>query len=379
MAGVSIAKPQDLISSINGNPATLTQFKGTQFLFGGAWAGSTFDINQTSGTNVIPGLSPFSARSETPGAVIPNIGVTQDFTAMGLPVTFGIGLVSTAGAGSSFRQNPASNGTNTYLSVLNVDSSIGVQLTDRLSLGTSFIMGTGFMDGPFVGTGGMTIAYGIRGVVGVDYKLTENTNLGFYYQSKEHFRFKDEARLYLANGLIDTSRDVRVDMPSNIGMGVSNTSLLDGRLLLAADVLYIQWRDADLFSSIYRNQWTMQLGTQYSINPRVRLRAGYAYAMNPISPHSATSVDGINLPGGTVAFDYLQAQFGVINQNRMSAGFGVSDVLPGIDFDAFAGGMFRASQQFGTTTDITVESYWIGFGLTWRFRRGDGGATWRKS
>ena len=36
MAGVSIAQPQDLQSAIGGNPATLTQFKGTQFSMGGA-------------------------------------------------------------------------------------------------------------------------------------------------------------------------------------------------------------------------------------------------------------------------------------------------------------------------------------------------------
>src|SRR5438128_1048467 len=31
MAGTSIARPQDLTSSMNANAATLTQFKGTQF------------------------------------------------------------------------------------------------------------------------------------------------------------------------------------------------------------------------------------------------------------------------------------------------------------------------------------------------------------
>ena len=31
MGGVSIARPQDLTSAINANPAALTQFKGTQF------------------------------------------------------------------------------------------------------------------------------------------------------------------------------------------------------------------------------------------------------------------------------------------------------------------------------------------------------------
>src|SRR5262245_46247762 len=53
MGGVSIAQPQDLTSSINGNPATLTQFTGTQFLFGGAWAEPTFNLTQTSNIPVV--------------------------------------------------------------------------------------------------------------------------------------------------------------------------------------------------------------------------------------------------------------------------------------------------------------------------------------
>ncbi len=47
MAGVSIARPQDLLSGINANPAALTQFKGTQFSFSGAWAEPTMNFTQT--------------------------------------------------------------------------------------------------------------------------------------------------------------------------------------------------------------------------------------------------------------------------------------------------------------------------------------------
>jgi long-chain fatty acid transport protein len=35
MGGVSIARPQDLTSAMNANPASLSQFRGTQFPFGG--------------------------------------------------------------------------------------------------------------------------------------------------------------------------------------------------------------------------------------------------------------------------------------------------------------------------------------------------------
>src|SRR5262245_44041950 len=93
MAGVSIAQPQDLTSSLNGNPATLTQFAGTQFLFGGAWAEPTFNLTQTGNIPIIgpPRIEPFSAKSTAPGFPLGNIGVTQDLSELGLPATFGIG------------------------------------------------------------------------------------------------------------------------------------------------------------------------------------------------------------------------------------------------------------------------------------------------
>jgi long-chain fatty acid transport protein len=49
---------------------------------------------------------------------------------------------------------------------------------------------------------------------------------------------------------------------------------------------------------------------------------------------------------------------------------GINDVLPGIDFDVLAGGMFRAREQYGNLPSTSVESYWIGAGITWRYGRG---------
>ncbi len=257
------------------------------------------------------------------------------------------------------------------MSFLNIVQSVGVQLTERLSLGANMYIGSAFCDGPFVGSSAMTTAYGIRGSVGLDYHVNEKTNVGFYFQSKEHFRFKDEVQLQAFNGTLLATQDLRMDLPSTIGLGVSNSSLADGKLLLAADVLFIPWRDSQLFSDMYRNQWTLQLGSQYSLTRRCKLRLGYTYAENPINPNTGDALSGIVSPGGVAAVKYLQAQFGIINQHRISAGVGINDVLPGLDFDAFAGGMLPASEQFGPYTSIRVESYWIGLGFTWRFGRGN--------
>ena len=66
---------------------------------------------------------------------------------------------------------------------------------------------------------------------------------------------------------------------------------------------------------------------------------------------------------------YIEALFAAIPQDRITGGVSVRDVLPGVDLDLFAGGMFEESQTFGITT-ATVESYWVGTGITWRFGRG---------
>ena len=69
MGGVSIARPQDLTSAMNANPASLSQFRGTQFSFGGGWAEATYNLTQTSNIPVVgpdPLIEPFSAKSTAP-------------------------------------------------------------------------------------------------------------------------------------------------------------------------------------------------------------------------------------------------------------------------------------------------------------------------
>jgi long-chain fatty acid transport protein len=187
MAGTGIAQPQDLTSSLSGNPGTLTQFRGTQFIFGGAWAEPTFNLTQTSNIPVVgpPLIEPFSAKSTAPGVPMGNIGVTQDLSELGLPATFGIGFITTAGGFVDFRQVPQSHGTNSALSIFSLPISLGVDLTDRLSVGATMALGIAFFDAPFVGVGGMTPDYALRASLGANYHLTDYTNVGAYYQTKQ--------------------------------------------------------------------------------------------------------------------------------------------------------------------------------------------------
>jgi long-chain fatty acid transport protein len=368
MAGVSIARPQDLLSAMTANPAALTQFHGTNFTFGGAWAEPTYDLAHVGGA--LPRVGTFAAKSEAEGSALGNIGITQDYRVLGLPVVAAIGLTSAAGAGLSFRDVPASNGTSVTLTALQIGSSIGVELTDRLSVGASLGMGSATLDAPFVGAGAAAYAYQLRGSFGLAYELPRCTTVGLYYQTRQNYNFDDAIRLELLDGRFSRVFDVNLGLPENIGFGIANRALMDGRLLLAADVLYKQWSTADLLNVVYDNQWVFQLGAQYRVGPHVRLRAGYVYAENPLDPNPSGSPGGVTPPGAQAALYYLQGLLAISNQHRISGGVGLQDVLPGIDFDLLAGGMFEDSEQLGALTRTSVASYWLGAGITWHFGRG---------
>ena len=350
---------------MGGNPATLTQFEGTNFTMGGGWIESTYNLSHVGG--ILPNLGTFSAKSEAEGSALGNIGVTHDLDVLGLPATMGLGLMSTAGAGLSYRNVPESNGTSVSLAILQIGSGVGVDITDRLSAGATLMLGSATFDAPFQGVSAAALAYSLRGSVGLNYKVGCGTYLGTYYMTTQNFNFDDAIRLQLVDGFSPVF-DVDAGLPDNVGFGIANDTLMDGRLLLAADVLYKQWDNADLFGELYLNQWVLQLGAQYAWSPRVRLRAGYVYAENPIDPNVGNSAGGIIPPvQAEAALQYVQATVAVINQHRLTCGAGIRDVLPGVDLDVFAGGMFDASQDLGAFTSVNVESYWVGAGLTWHF------------
>lgn len=365
MAGTSIASPQDVQSAVYGNPATMTQYRGTQFSFGSAWVEPTYNLSVAEPGLPLLGISSFTdAKSDAQGLAPVNIGITQDLNASGLPVTFGLGFMAGSGAGVDFRNVAQLNGTNAVFIALDVVGGVGINLTDRLSVGASALLSNATLDGPFVGFSGSTADYALGGTVGLDYALRPDTTVGLYWRTKAAYNFQNAFRL-----LPGVYQDVAVDRPECVGVGVSNSTLLDGRLLLAMDAIYQQYTETALFGGLFRDQWSLQFGTQYSVNDRIRLRFGYAWNQNPMRDSVGDRLGGVLPPGGVAHVQYIEALFAAIPQDRLTGGVSVRDVLPGVDLDVLAGGTFEASQTFGITT-ANVESYWVGAGITWHYGRG---------
>lgn len=362
MGGTGIARPQDLQTSLALNPATLSQLKGTQFSFSGAWIEPTINFDNDA-TIALAGITPFEGKSHRPGSIVGNIGVTQDFTAMDIPVTVGMGLLTASGLGVNYRYMPESNGTSAEMAVLQTAVGAGVALTDRLAFGVETTIGSASMDGIFSGISSSTPAYNLRAALGFTYELRDETTIGGYWHTEQEFRFVDFVRI---GGPARPFQDFTASLPNKYGLGIADESLMNGKLLLATDLMYFNWSDTEFFGSLWDDQFALQTGVQYTTDRGLKLRGGYVYAENTTKNVVAPSFGPITPQAGV---DYIQALFPNINEHRISGGLGMPNFLPGLDLDLFAGGAFNSTQAFATSS-ASVATYWIGFGSTWRFGRG---------
>ncbi len=303
MAGVSVAEPQDVPSAIFGNPATLAQFEGTQFTIGGGWIEGYPTVTYDGKGSPLLGNA-VSATSRTQGFTGTEIGVAQDLRTLGLAGTLGIGLAGVSGGGAEYRGeapgNLINNESGEYLA-LGINLGGGFQVTDRLSVGATITLGTGFEQLGFVGplvNSAMVNAYALRGTVGVDYELNDCTMLGFYYQSKMSFDFPDA--IAVGSPATPTYRNVNIAQPTTFGWGIANRSLMDGNLLIAADIYYKLWEDAALWQDIMLNQWAVAVGAQLT-RGNMKYRVGYSYNSNPMNHSVGSSLDGI-----PAASDFIQ-------------------------------------------------------------------------
>ena len=71
MAGTSIAAPQDVQSAVYGNPATMTQYRGTQFAFGGAWVEPTYNLSVAEPGLPLLGVVPFTDAKSDARVLLP--------------------------------------------------------------------------------------------------------------------------------------------------------------------------------------------------------------------------------------------------------------------------------------------------------------------
>lgn len=374
LAGTSIARPQDTVSAVFGNPASLTQYRGTQFTFGGTFFKPSVDLTHDGS---VTGTA-FQGDSGTDIFPVPQIAVTQDLNGLGMPATLGLGLTALSGLGSEFRGTTGSLGAGGEAVTLGINAGLGYAITDNFSIGAAATISFSELDMGLSSSSAMTHDLGLRGTLGATYEMGDTT-IGGYYQTV--LKHEYDNLMETAPGVYT---DITTEQPANIGIGIANNSLMGGDLLLMADVTYKYWSDADFWGDLYDDQAVYSIGAQLT-RGKAKYRIGYGYAEDPTRSDATAPIGPLTefnseygvIPLSDPVVQYLQAtQMAVIWKHRLTAGVGIDDVLmPGLTLDLAAGWEFEEDRDYGTGslpggghTNAESSAWHVGFGLTWKFR-----------
>lgn len=360
MGGVGIAKPQDAGSAVFGNPATLTQYKGTNFMFGATY----YDVDVTDTHDGSTTGTAWSADSKAGPYLVPNVAVTQSLSDRS---TLGLGLTVVSGVGTDFRGTPGSLDPLAEILVFGANAGYAHKVTDNLSLGATATIAFGLGQLGLESITASTSNFGIRGTLGATYDMGATT-LGAYYRSPLSIEYERVVQ-FAASGF----HDVKVEQPQELAIGIANNSLMNGKLLLAADVIWKNWSDAETYGDIYDDQTVFAVGAQYS-HGAFDYRVGFSHADSPLKSDLGSTLgaaDSIYLGGATVPLNPALVQYvqttntQVIWEDQLTAGLGWQ-VLPALRLDAHASHAFNRDETFGAT-HVDAGAWQVGVGLTWHF------------
>jgi long-chain fatty acid transport protein len=165
-------------------------------------------------------------------------------------------------------------------------------------------------------------------------------------------------------------QDVRVEQPMNIGLGFAFNGLMNGNLLVMADVTHKAWSDARFFNEFYEDQEVYSVGLQLTQGP-LKWRLGYGYADDPLKDTVTDGVQiktigGVNADGSTYTsamyplfMSYFQAmETPVIYKHRISAGLGIDGFLaPMLTLDTHVAFQLEEDKCFGANQEGVVSTY----------------------
>ena len=360
MAGVGVASSVDTGSAVFGNPATLSEFDSTQFMFGATFYQPEVSAAHDGSTTG----AAWSGDSEAGPYLIPNIAISQPLSAN---TVLGLGLTVVGGVGSDFRGINGSLNPLAEILVFGANAGLAHKLNDRWSVGAQATIGMGLGQAGLNNNTASTSNFGFRATLGTTY-ATGNSVLGAYYRSPLAIEYENMVQ-YSGNGFHSPT----FEQPQEFALGFANTDLLDGRLLISADVILKDWESADSYKDLYENQTIVQLGTQYSTGA-VKWRLGFIHTNSPIKDNVGSQVgdiDSLQIGAATVLMNpvltqYVQATNAeVIWEDQLTFGLGWT-INPRVTLDSHINVALEREETIGAT-EIEAGAWQIGTALTWRF------------
>ncbi|NTW48817.1 MAG: hypothetical protein HGB19_03630, partial [Chlorobiales bacterium] len=304
MGGVGIACPQDAISSIFSNPATMSfspYNPGSQFDF----AGTVFVPSVEGSVEQMGQLT--KAQSDKKAYAIPAIGFSIPLGDEENRWRMGLAAYGVTGLGVDYRATDLDNakgfdfsggagtgpfapliaGEYTSLQIMKFALAVSYKLNPQISFGLSTHLNYSSLD--LRGGSSFNYAFGVQ--PGVVYSPIENLSLGLTYsmpQNVTHSSVTD----FNQDGKLD---NMDLESPQQLGFGAAYR-VKELNLLIEANAKWINWSGAKGYKEFdWNDQWVFNLGAQYQPISGLSIRAGYNYGKNPLKVHNGW--DGSFNPG----------------------------------------------------------------------------------
>jgi long-chain fatty acid transport protein len=333
-------------------------------------------------------------------AVIPNFYFSRRLNDR---VVLGLGVTAPFGLATEYNQDSVTRfqSVKSALKVAEINPSLGVQVTDRLSLGfgvsaqyseatlanhidfsavclsqlsAAQCTATGFLPGRpegYLRVTGDDWAFGWN--VGALYDLTETTRIGVSYRSKVDHTLEGEADFGApANAALfqpaftDTPGSAELNLPAELAVSVAHQ--FNDQLSLNASVAYTFWDFERLVVEFdnpaqpaagetlgYDGVARYAIGGEYRYNTRLTLRAGLAYDESPTEDEHRTT----RVPDSDRTIVALGASYQLTEALQLDAGY------QHLMFDD------APINHVGSTGDLVIGEYdnvadIVGLSLTWR-------------
>jgi long-chain fatty acid transport protein len=282
--------PIGSVDSIFRNPAWMNSEKGFTVSFGGILFMPDVKGRYSGSTNGDSGYVSSRANFFT----VPEIGITNRINDQ---VVVGIAAYGVSGMGVDYRDKgnnrfgmPVLSNMHTALQFMRIIPAVSYQVNPNLSVGVGLDLAWGSLDmgatmcvNPTTcwnAGGGQSSSYGVGTQLGIGYKVGDLT-VGFNYQSPISMKYK---HVFDSNN-DKIFEDLKLQQPQEVAAGIGYKVLPN--LKVGLDLRWINWSDADGYKQFkWKDQTVIAVGSEYQVNPVLKLRAGYNYGKSPIRSYS---------------------------------------------------------------------------------------------
>jgi long-chain fatty acid transport protein len=339
MGGASTAVGTDAVGALYWNPAAISGLQGSEVVIGGQVLFPDIHLGSTIfGGPLGPPTQSGETISHSGVSMLPGIGWV--YKPDDSPLSYGMGLFSLVGGGVNFpgdNSNPLLSATGpfkkfilgpqeSFMLSFAVSPTISYQVTDRLAVGAGPMMDMAIVsfDPAFFappapnGLGQLVFPAGTHSHpfwgggfrAGLTYKIFDNLTFGFSYTSPQWFeQWRFEAKDPNGN---PTEFQTHATFPMIFSWGLAYAA--SERLLLAADLRYIDYKDALLFGTPVRDGgagwnsvFAVAAGSRYLLTDRLSVQLGYLFNQNPVPSNLAlfnTELPAITMHTITAGFYY---------------------------------------------------------------------------